>query len=104
MLADVARRSPELQSRSLTLSLSVDAGRPSHLRIDGQQVSLLPRAPRAGDLALKMSGRTLLKLWLGETRLHDALAAKLVSWAGDEGALQLLVRAANAASSPADED
>ncbi len=104
VLADMARRSSELQSHSLTLSLSVDAGRPSHLRIDGQQVSLLSHAPRAADLALKTSERALLKLWLGETTLPDALAAKLVSWAGDEGALQLLVRAANAASSPVDEE
>jgi putative sterol carrier protein len=103
VLTDVARRSPELQSHSLTLALSVDAGRPSHLRIDGQQVSLLSHAPRAVDLALKMSGRTLLKLWLGETTLPDALAAKLATWAGDEGALQLLVRAANAASTPVGE-
>lgn len=103
LLTDLARRSPELQSRSLTLSLSVDAGKASHLRIDGQHVSLLSHAPRAADLALKTSGRTLLKLWLGETTLPEALAAKLVTCAGDEGALQLLVRAANAASGPVDE-
>jgi hypothetical protein len=104
LLSELARRSAELQARSLTLSLAVEREQPGNLRIDGGEVDILSRAPRAVDLALRMSGRTLLKLWLRETTLPDALAAKLVTWAGDGGALELLVQAAMTASGPVNEE
>ncbi len=95
-VSKLVRHSVDLQARGLTFALTLDASDPIYLRVQGNEVATLSRAPRATALSLRMSDRTLLRLWLGEIRLCYALAAKLVLWAGDQGILDLLCRSADA--------
>lgn len=104
LLSDMTRGSAELQCQRLTVSLAIGGEKPAYLRAQGGEVTILSRAPRAVDLALEMSRRTLLRLWLRETRLGSAAAAKLVTWSGDRSLLELLARAADAVSAPANEE
>jgi hypothetical protein len=103
-LSTLVRHSVDLQARSLALTLTLDASGPIYLTTQGNEVATFSRAPQAIALSLRMSDRTLLRLWLGEIRLSYALAAKLVLWDGDQSVLDLLCRSADAHARPVSED
>jgi GNAT superfamily N-acetyltransferase len=91
--AAFARRSADLQSRRIDLTLKLDPSAPIHLRIEGNEVTVLSRAPRKVDLRLAMSDLTFLRLRQGEMGLEQARAARLLRYEGDSDVCRLLAKA-----------
>ncbi|HUU53308.1 MAG TPA: GNAT family N-acetyltransferase [Armatimonadota bacterium] len=103
-LSILAQQSPDFGSRRLTLRLRFDASRPIYLKIEGNDVTVLPRAARRVDLSLAMSCMTFLGLFSRRIGLPYALDAKLVQWSGDAGAFHMFANAMAARLRPVDED
>lgn len=102
--ASLVRRAPELQSRRLHLRLKLDPPSPVNLRIEGNEVSVLSRAPKQVDLLLSMSDMTFMQLCEGVFGLEQAHTAKLVHFAGDASVYGLLQRAFSGRPNPIHEE
>ncbi len=103
-LSSLVRQSPELGRRRLALRLCFERSRKIYLKIEGNDVSLLPRAPRRLDLSLTMSHTTFLGLFDSRVGLSQAVGAKLVQWSGDAGAFDTLAKAIALRQRPVDEE
>jgi len=103
-LSSLVQQSPELGRRRLTLRLCFERSRTVYLKIEGNDVSVLSRAPRRLDLSLTMSPTTFLGLSTSGIGLSQAVGAKLVQWSGDAGAFDTLAKAIAAFQRPVDEE
>lgn len=96
--------SRELRRRRLVLRLHFEGSRTVHLKLEGNDVSVLSRAPRRLDLTLSMSHATFLQLLDSSIGLAHAVEAKLVQWSGNADTLDAFARAVAAYQSPVDEE
>lgn len=103
-LASLVTESAELQSRRLHISLKLNPPSPIHLRIEGNDLCVLSRAPRQIDLLLTMSDMTFMRLCHREIGLEQARTAKLVRCTGDSSTYELLKRALCGRRDPIDEE
>ena len=103
-LSSLVQHSPELGRRRLALRLCFERSRTVYLKIEGNDVSVLSRAPRGVDLSLTMSHTTFLGLLDSSIGLSHALGAKLVRWSGDAGAFETLANAIAGRLRPVDEE
>jgi GNAT superfamily N-acetyltransferase len=104
MLRELVLRSEELRSRRLTIRLHLGSTAPLDFRIEGNDVSLMPRPPRKVDLTLRLSEKALVPLAAGVMTLEYAEQAKLAAWSGDEAVCQMLSRAIAARRRPISEE
>lgn len=102
-LSALIHGSPGLRRR-LTLRLSFERSQTVYLKLEGNDVSPLPRAPRRLDLSLAMSQATLLGLADSSIALARATAGKLIRWSGDADAFDALSEAIAARRTPVDEE
>jgi len=103
-LSSLVQQSPELGRRRLALRLCFERSRTVYLKIEGNDVSVLSRAPRGVDLSLTMSHTTFLGLLDSSIGLSHALGAKLVQWSGDADAFETLANAIAGRLRPVDEE